>query len=145
MSFFFFACFYFLVLNFGLLERVGLGFRLFLRFVHSLRRLIMHASYGSFRSVGIRIEGRPAEETELGQTGGELCSLAAVVAGVLSVGYLPPPGKGKGKISEIRYPYSSKYLRVAVRYADAMGPSRVKPSYAKTFATRYGPPSGVRI
>ena len=28
---------------------------------------------------------------------------------------------------------------------DVVGPSRVKSSYAKTFATRYGPPSGVRI
>ena len=64
-----------------------------------------------------------------------------------SVGYLPPPGKGKGKgkISEIRYPCGSEYLRAAVRYADVVGPSRAKPSYAKTFATRYGPPSGVRI
>ena len=32
-----------------------------------------------------------------------------------------------------------------MRYADAVGPSRVEPSYAKTFATRYGPPSGVQI
>ena len=32
-----------------------------------------------------------------------------------------------------------------MRYTDAMGPSRVEPSYAKTFATRYGPSSGVRI
>ena len=32
-----------------------------------------------------------------------------------------------------------------MRYANVVGPSRVEPSYAKTFATRYGPPSGVRI
>ena len=32
-----------------------------------------------------------------------------------------------------------------MRYADAVGPSRVTPSYAQTFATCYGPPSGVRI
>ena len=32
-----------------------------------------------------------------------------------------------------------------MRYADAVGPSRVDPSFAKIFATRYGPPSGVRI
>ena len=32
-----------------------------------------------------------------------------------------------------------------MRYADVVGPSRVEPSYAKTFATRYGPPSRVRI
>ena len=66
-----------------------------------------------------------------------------MVAGVFPVGYLPPPGKGKGKISEIKYPYGSEYLRVVMRYVDAVGPSRVKPSYAKIFATHYGPPSGV--
>ena len=64
---------------------------------------------------------------------------------VLLVGYLPLPGKGKGKISEIRYPYGSEYLRAIVRYADVMGPSWVEPSYAKTFVTRYRPPPGVRI
>ena len=63
-----------------------------------------------------------------------------MVARVLPVGYLPPPGKGKGKISEIRYPCGSEYLRTAVRYANAVGPIRVEPSYAKTFSTCYGPP-----
>ena len=77
--------------------------------------------------------------------GGGLDGLVVVVVGVLPVGYLPPPGKGKGKISEIRYPGGSDYLRAVVRYADAVGPSRVEPSFAKIFATRYGPPSGVRI
>ena len=67
----------------------------------------------------------------------------AVVARVLPVGYLPPPCKGKEKISEIRYPCGSEYLRATVRYADVVGPSRVEPSFTKTFATRYGPPSGV--
>ena len=32
-----------------------------------------------------------------------------------------------------------------MRYADAMGPSLVEPSFVKIFATRYGPPSDVRI
>ena len=32
-----------------------------------------------------------------------------------------------------------------MRYADVMGPRRVEPLYDKTFATHYGPPSGVRI
>ena len=59
---------------------------------------------------------------------GELLgSLVAMVVGVLLVGYLPLLGKGKGKISEIRYPCGSKYLRAVVRYADAVGPSRVEP------------------
>ena len=64
----------------------------------------MHASSRSSHSVGLRIEGRPAEESESGRTGGGLGSLVAVVARVLPVGYLPPPGKGKEKISKIRYP-----------------------------------------
>ena len=32
-----------------------------------------------------------------------------------------------------------------MRYANVVGPSRVERSFVKTFATRYGPPSGVRI
>ena len=103
----------------------------------------MRASSGPSRPMGLRIEGKPAEESELGRTSGGFCSPAIVVSGVLPVGYLPPPDKGKGKISEIRYPCGSEYLRAAVRYAEAVGPSRVEPSYAKIFATRYGPPSGV--
>ena len=90
--------------------------------------------------VGLRIKGRSVDES-----GGELGSPNAVVAGVLPIGYLPPPGKGKRKIIQIRYPCGSEYLRVAMRYTDAMGPSRVEPSYAKTFATHYRPPPGVRI
>ena len=114
-------------------------------FVLSLCRLVMRASSGSSRSVGLRIEGRPVEESALGQTGGGLSGPVVVVAGVLPVGYLPPPGKGKGRINEIRYPGGSEYLRVVVRHVEAVGPSRVEPSYAKTFATRYGPPSDVQI
>ena len=37
-----------------------------------------------------------------------------MVVGVLPIGYLPLPGKGKGKISEIRYPCGSEYLRASV-------------------------------
>ena len=54
-----------------------------------------------------------------------------------------PLGKGKGKMSEIRYPSSSKYLRVAIQNAKAVGPSRVEPLYGEIFAARYGPPFGV--
>ena len=94
-------------------------------------------------SVGLRIEGRPIDESESGINGDGLGGPVAMVAGVLPVVYLPPPGKVKGKISKIRYPGGSEYLRVAVRYADAVGPSWVEPSFAKFFATRYRPPSGV--
>ena len=125
---------------------LGQGFASFVvLFVLSLRRLIMHASSGSSRSVGLHIEGRPTEEPESGRIGGRLGGPAFVDVGVLPVAYLPPKSKGKGKISEIRYPCGSEYLRAAMRYADAMGSSRVRPSYAKTFATRYRPPSVVQI
>ena len=80
----------------------------------------MHASSRSSRFVGLRIKGRPAEESESGRAGSGLGSPTAVVAGVLPVGYLPPLSKGKGKIREIRYPCGSEYLGVVVRYVDAM-------------------------
>ena len=123
-------------MNFRLLGHVGLGSRLFRCFVHYLSQSLT----GSSRSVGLRIEGRPAEESVSGQTGSGLDGPTAVVVRVLPVGYPPLPGMGKGRISEIRYPGGSEYLRVVVRYVKVVGPS-----YAKTFATRYGPPSGVQI
>ena len=114
-------------------------------FVLPFHRLITRGSSRSSCLVDLLIEGRQAEESESGRTYGGFGSPAAAVIRVLPVGYLPPSGKGKGKISEIRYPYGSEYLRATVRYADVVGPSRVEPSYAKIFATRYGPPSGVLI
>ena len=86
--------------------------------------LIMRASFGPSRSAGLRIGERLAAESESRRTGGRSGSPSPVVAGVLLVGHLPPPGKGKEKISEIRYPGGFEYLRAAVRYADAMGPFR---------------------
>ena len=112
-------------------------------FVLSLPLLVMSASSGSSRSVGLRIEGRLDEEPESGKTGGGLGGPTVVVARVLPVGYLPPPGKSKGKINEISYPCGSEYLRAAMRFADVMGLDWVEPSYAKTFATRYGHTSDV--
>ena len=105
----------------------------------------MRASSRSSHSIGLRIEGRPVEDSESGRPSCEPGSPTAMVARVLPIGYLPSPGKGKEKISEIRYPCGSEYLRAVVRYADAVGPSRVEPSFAKTFATHNGPPSGVLI
>ena len=58
---------------------------------------------------------------------------------------LSPHGKGKGKVSEIRYPGGLTYLRVAVQNAEVVGPSRVEPSFGHNFASRYRPPFGVRI
>ena len=93
-------------------------------------------------SIGLRIDGRSAEESVSGRNGDGPSGPVAAVARVFPVGYLPPPGKGNGKISEVRYLGGSKYLRATVRYANVVGPSRIEPSLAKIFATRYGPPSG---
>ena len=114
-------------------------------FVLSLRCLSMRASSGSSRFISLCIEGRSTEDSESVRPDGGLGSPIVVVIEVLPVGYLPSPCKGKEKISEIRYPCGSEYLRAAMRYADVVGPSRVEPSFAKTFSTHYGPPSGVRI
>ena len=53
--------------------------------------------------------------------------------------------KGKGKISEIRYPSDSEYLRAAIQNVVVVGPSRVEPSYGEVFAALYGPPFGVQV
>ena len=42
-------------------------------------------------------------------------------------------------------PIRSEYLRAAVRCSDAVGPSRVEPSYAEIFATCYRPPIGIHV
>ena len=59
----------------------------------------------------------------------------------------PPPslGKGKRKVNLIKYPKGSDFLRVAVRHAMKVGPSKVGPSYESTFVERYRPLPGVRI
>ena len=57
----------------------------------------------------------------------------------------PLPGKGKERISEIKYPTGSEYLRATMRCSDVVGPGRVYPSYAKIFATRYRPPVGIYV
>ena len=105
----------------------------------------MRASFTYSCSIGLRIEGRSAEDSESAQQCDGLGSPAAVIVEVLPVGYLPLPGKGKEKIRKIRNPCGSEYLRAAERYANVVCPNRVEPSFAKTFATRYGPPSNVRI
>ena len=105
----------------------------------------MCASLGSSRSTGLRIKDKPAEGFELGQMGSESGSSSIVVVKVPPMDHPPLPGKGKGKISEIRYSNGSEYLRAVVRYSDVMGPMRVEPSYAETFVACYRPPVGVRV
>ena len=111
-------------------------------FVSSYTRSIMRTPN---RSSGLRIGRRPAEEFELGRTDGGSNNLAIVVDRAPPMGHQSPPGKGKGKISEIKHPGGSKYLRAAVRYANAVGPSRVEPLYEETFVTCYRPSLGVRV
>ena len=55
-------------------------------------------------SSGLHIRGRPAEEFELRRTSSGSGSLVSVVNRAPSADHPSPPGKGKGKISEIRYP-----------------------------------------
>ena len=105
----------------------------------------MRASFGPNCSSGLRIEGRPIEESESRRTDGGSGNLAAVVDRAPPTGHPSPPGKGKGEISEIKYLSSSEYLRVAVKYVDAVGPNRVEPLYEKTFVTRYRPLLGVQV
>ena len=105
----------------------------------------MQTFFGPNRSSSLRIGVRPAEESKLRRTGGGSGNLAATVDRAPPVGHPSPPGKGKGKISEIKYPSGSKYLRAAMRYADVIGPSQVEPLYEETFVTRYKPPLSVRV
>ena len=77
---------------------MGVPASFFALLVISLSRVVMCAS------VGLRIEGRSAEEYVSGQTSGGPGVPTAVVVEVLPVGYLLSPSKGKEKIREIRYP-----------------------------------------
>ena len=106
---------------------------------------IMRTSSGPNRSSGLRIGGKPAEESESRRTDGGSGSLAVVVDSAPSTDHPSPFGKGKGKISEIRYPSGFEYLKAVVKYVNAMGPSRVEPLYEKTFITRYRPLLGAQV
>ena len=64
----------------------------------------MRTSSGPSRSSGMRIGGRPFEESKSRRTSRGSGSLAIVVNGAPPAGHPSQPSKGKGKISEIRYP-----------------------------------------
>ena len=104
----------------------------------------MCASSRSSRSAGLHIRGKPTKGSESEQVGGGYGGLPIYDRAPL-VGHTPLPSKGKERISEIRYPTGSEYLRAAVRCSDAVGPSWVEPSYVEIFATRYRPPFGIRV
>ena len=105
----------------------------------------MHASSRSSRFAGLHIGGRPVEGSESEQVGGGSGGLPATAVRAPLVGHPPLPENGKERISKIKYPTGSEYLRAAVRCSDAVGPSRVEPSYAEIFASRYRPPIGIRV
>ena len=96
-------------------------------------------------SFGLPIRGRPAEESELRWTDGGSGNLVAMVDKAPPADHPSPSGKGKGKISQIRYPSGSEYLKAAVKYANTVGPSRVEPLYEKIFVTHYRPPLGIQV
>ena len=104
----------------------------------------MRTSSRPNRSSGLWIGERLAEESRLRRTGEGSGNLAAVVDRAPPAGHPSPPGKGKGKVSAIKYLSNSEYVRVAMKYADVVGPIRVELLYEKTFVTRYRPPFGVR-
>ena len=105
----------------------------------------LHISMGPGRLLVLRIGSDPTEVFGSGRTGGESDGLAVVVhRGVQGEPPLPL-GKGKGKISEIRYPRGSEYLRAAIQNAKVVGPIRVEPLYGEIFATRYGSPLRVQV
>ena len=91
------------------------------------------------------IEGSSAEEPDLRQTG-EGSGRPAIVADRVPLAEPPSPsGKGKSKVSEIRYPSGSDYLRAAVQNVVALGSSRIEPFFGKTFASLYRPPFSVHV
>ena len=98
---------------------------------------------GPNRSFVLRIGSDSTEASSSGRTGGESDSLAVVVHWVAPGEPAFPLDKGKGKISEIRYPSGSEYLRTAIQNVVVVGPSRIEPSYGDVFTTRYGPSFGV--
>ena len=75
--------------------------------------------------ISLRLGGRLSKEFKLRRTGGRSGSLATVVDRAPPTDHSSSSGKGKGKVSEIRYPSGSEYLKATVKYADTVGPSRV--------------------
>ena len=100
---------------------------------------------GHGRSSVLRIGSNLTEVSSSGRTNGGYDNLAVVVHQAASGEPHFSLDKGKGKLNEIRLPSGSEYLRAAIQNAEAVGLSRVEPSYSEIFATRYGPPFGVQV
>ena len=108
-------------------------------------RLTTRISLGLSSPHILCIGGSSAEELDLGKKCEGYGRPAIVVDRVPLAGPPSPSGIGKSKVSEIRYPSGSDYLRAAVQNAEAVGPIRVEPSFEKTFTSRYRPPFGVHV
>ena len=107
--------------------------------------LALHIPMGPGRSSVLRIGSNSTEASGSRQTGGESNNLTVVVHRVAPGEPHFPLGKGKGKISEIRYPSGSEYLRAAIQNVEVVGPNRVEPLYGEIFTAQYGPPFGVQV
>ena len=100
---------------------------------------------GPGRFSSLRIGGDSSVVASSGQTRGASDRSAAVELRN-APGALPLPlDKGKRRVSLVKYPRGSEYLKSAVQHALNVGPRKVGPSYGATFAKRYRPPSGVRV
>ena len=100
---------------------------------------------GSNRSSSLRIYASPPADTNPDQAR-EVPSRLVVVNPQNAPAAPPPPlGKGKKKMNLLKYPKGSDFLKVSVRHAMKVGPSRVGPSYESTFVERYRPPPGVHV
>ena len=100
---------------------------------------------GPGRSSVLRIGSNPVKASSSGLTDGGYNNLAMVVQWAAPGEPHIPLDKGKGKLNEIRFLNGSEYLRAAIQNAEAVGPSRVEPSYGEIFAARYGPSFGVQF
>ena len=94
----------------------------------------MRTFSGPSRSSDLHIGGSFVEGSDLGKIGGGPGRPAIVVDRVPLAGPPSLSSKGKSKVSEIRYPGGSDYLRAVVQNAEVVGPSRVEPSFGHDFA-----------
>ena len=100
---------------------------------------IMRTSSRPNRSSGLRIGGSSTEEPDLEQTGEGSSRSVIVVDRVPLTGPPSPSGKGKSKVSEIRYPCGSDYLMDTMQNAKVVGPSQINPFFGKTLLLATGP------
>ena len=107
--------------------------------------LTLHTSMGPGCSSVLRIGSNPAEASSSRRIDKGNDSLAMVIHRATPREPHFLLDKSKGKITEIRYPSGSEYLRSAIQNAEAVGLSRVKPLYGEIFAAWYGPPFGIQV